>query len=186
MKITEKPKTPESNLAVIGIYMYDPSVFDICRTLKPAKGKAAAKSTSEDDKPKRGRKPKAATESAKVKKAEVVDEEDLSAEIEEEVEADAVQNAGETKEKLSGMKLEGERIDEEKNVIQEEGDKQIIDEIKKSGKKLPKEEHEKIGNMQKELFESTKQINETMANLGPLLKQAQGIKKQFMELGLVK
>jgi len=35
-KIVEKPKTPESNLAVIGIYMYDPAVFDICRTLKPS------------------------------------------------------------------------------------------------------------------------------------------------------
>ena len=35
-KIVEKPKTPESNLAVIGIYMYDPLVFDICRTLKPS------------------------------------------------------------------------------------------------------------------------------------------------------
>jgi glucose-1-phosphate thymidylyltransferase len=36
LKIVEKPKQPESNLAVIGIYMYDPSVFDICRTLKPS------------------------------------------------------------------------------------------------------------------------------------------------------
>lgn len=36
MKIVEKPKSPEGNLAVIGIYMYDPSVFDICRTLKPS------------------------------------------------------------------------------------------------------------------------------------------------------
>ena len=35
-KIVEKPKTPESNLAVIGIYLYDPAVFDICRTLKPS------------------------------------------------------------------------------------------------------------------------------------------------------
>lgn len=36
LKIVEKPKQPESNLAVIGIYMYDPSVFEICRTLKPS------------------------------------------------------------------------------------------------------------------------------------------------------
>ena len=36
LKIVEKPKAPETNLAVIGIYMYDPSVFDICRTLKPS------------------------------------------------------------------------------------------------------------------------------------------------------
>lgn len=36
VKIVEKPKVPETNLAVIGIYLYDPSVFDICRTLKPS------------------------------------------------------------------------------------------------------------------------------------------------------
>jgi len=35
-KIVEKPKEPETNLAVIGIYMYDHEVFDICRTLKPS------------------------------------------------------------------------------------------------------------------------------------------------------
>jgi len=35
-KIVEKPKEPETNLAVIGIYMYDAEVFDICRTLKPS------------------------------------------------------------------------------------------------------------------------------------------------------
>jgi glucose-1-phosphate thymidylyltransferase len=36
VKIVEKPKQPETNLAVIGIYLYDPAVFDICRTLKPS------------------------------------------------------------------------------------------------------------------------------------------------------
>ncbi len=36
LRIVEKPKAPESNLAVIGIYMYDAAVFDICRTLKPS------------------------------------------------------------------------------------------------------------------------------------------------------
>ena len=36
LKIVEKPKQPETNLVVIGIYMYDPSVFEICRTLKPS------------------------------------------------------------------------------------------------------------------------------------------------------
>ena len=36
LKIVEKPKEPETNLAVIGIYMYDADVFDICRTLKPS------------------------------------------------------------------------------------------------------------------------------------------------------
>ena len=36
LKIVEKPREPEANLAVIGIYMYDSDVFDICRTLKPS------------------------------------------------------------------------------------------------------------------------------------------------------
>jgi glucose-1-phosphate thymidylyltransferase len=35
-KIVEKPKKPETNLAVIGIYMYDNTVFDIIKTLKPS------------------------------------------------------------------------------------------------------------------------------------------------------
>ncbi len=36
VKITEKPRRPESNLAVIGVYMYDNRVFDIISTLKPS------------------------------------------------------------------------------------------------------------------------------------------------------
>jgi glucose-1-phosphate thymidylyltransferase len=36
VRIVEKPKRPKSNLAVIGIYLYDASVFDIIRTLKPS------------------------------------------------------------------------------------------------------------------------------------------------------
>lgn len=36
IKIEEKPKDPKSNLAVIGIYMYDNRVFDIIRTLEPS------------------------------------------------------------------------------------------------------------------------------------------------------
>ena len=36
VNIIEKPKQPRSNLAVIGIYMYDERVFDIVKTLKPS------------------------------------------------------------------------------------------------------------------------------------------------------
>jgi glucose-1-phosphate thymidylyltransferase len=34
--IEEKPKQPKSNYAVTGIYLYDGSVFDKCRNLKPS------------------------------------------------------------------------------------------------------------------------------------------------------
>ncbi|MCP4713419.1 MAG: NTP transferase domain-containing protein [Planctomycetes bacterium] len=34
--IVEKPSEPKTNLAVIGIYMYDGEVFDIVKTLKPS------------------------------------------------------------------------------------------------------------------------------------------------------
>jgi glucose-1-phosphate thymidylyltransferase len=36
LHIVEKPKVPKSNLAVIGIYMFDGRVFDIVKTLKPS------------------------------------------------------------------------------------------------------------------------------------------------------
>ncbi|MCX5807396.1 MAG: sugar phosphate nucleotidyltransferase [Proteobacteria bacterium] len=36
INIVEKPRQPKSNLAVIGIYMYDARVFDIVKTLKPS------------------------------------------------------------------------------------------------------------------------------------------------------
>ncbi|MFG0257712.1 MAG: sugar phosphate nucleotidyltransferase [Phycisphaerales bacterium JB043] len=36
VEIIEKPKSPPSNLAVTGIYMYDNDVFDIAQTLKPS------------------------------------------------------------------------------------------------------------------------------------------------------
>jgi len=34
--IEEKPKKPKSDYAIIGIYFYDASVFDIIRSLKPS------------------------------------------------------------------------------------------------------------------------------------------------------
>lgn len=36
VSIEEKPKKPKSEYAVTGIYMYDPHVFDVIRTLKPS------------------------------------------------------------------------------------------------------------------------------------------------------
>jgi len=36
VRIEEKPKNPQSNYAVIGIYMYDSTVFDYIRRLKPS------------------------------------------------------------------------------------------------------------------------------------------------------
>jgi len=36
ISIVEKPKKPESNLAVTGCYVYDNKIFDIIRTLKPS------------------------------------------------------------------------------------------------------------------------------------------------------
>ena len=36
VKIVEKPKKPESDLAVTGIYLYDEKVFDVIKTLKPS------------------------------------------------------------------------------------------------------------------------------------------------------
>jgi glucose-1-phosphate thymidylyltransferase len=36
VRIDEKPKSPKSEYAVIGIYMYDAEVYDIIRTLKPS------------------------------------------------------------------------------------------------------------------------------------------------------
>jgi len=35
--IEEKPKNPKSNLAVTGVYLYDATVFDKCRELKPSR-----------------------------------------------------------------------------------------------------------------------------------------------------
>ena len=35
-RIVEKPETPPSNLAVIGVYMYGPDVFEVIPTLKPS------------------------------------------------------------------------------------------------------------------------------------------------------
>lgn len=35
-RIVEKPKDPQSNLAVVGVYMYDPQVYDVIRNLNPS------------------------------------------------------------------------------------------------------------------------------------------------------
>ncbi|MBN2058479.1 MAG: NTP transferase domain-containing protein [Candidatus Saganbacteria bacterium] len=37
VSIEEKPKKPKSDLVIAGIYLYDPEVFKIVRTLKPSK-----------------------------------------------------------------------------------------------------------------------------------------------------
>src|SRR3990172_5266251 len=37
LRIEEKPESPQSDYAVIGIYMYDGEVYDIIRTLKPSR-----------------------------------------------------------------------------------------------------------------------------------------------------
>jgi glucose-1-phosphate thymidylyltransferase len=36
VRIEEKPTTPASNYAIIGIYMYDEQVFDFIRSLQPS------------------------------------------------------------------------------------------------------------------------------------------------------
>jgi glucose-1-phosphate thymidylyltransferase len=36
LRIEEKPKEPKSDFAVIGIYFYDPTVFEVIQTLVPS------------------------------------------------------------------------------------------------------------------------------------------------------
>ena len=36
LKITEKPKNPDSDFAVTGLYMYDSRVFDFIKNIKPS------------------------------------------------------------------------------------------------------------------------------------------------------
>ena len=38
VRIEEKPKEPKSKYAVIGIYLYDATVFDMIKSLKPSRG----------------------------------------------------------------------------------------------------------------------------------------------------
>ena len=45
ISIEEKPKAPKTKYAVIGIYMYDPSVFEIIKTLRPS-GRGERKGSS--------------------------------------------------------------------------------------------------------------------------------------------
>jgi glucose-1-phosphate thymidylyltransferase len=36
VRLTEKPAQPASNLALVGVYMFQPGIFDVCRSLEPS------------------------------------------------------------------------------------------------------------------------------------------------------
>src|SRR5204863_5880159 len=36
VRLTEKPNEPASDLALVGVYMFMPGIFDVCRSLKPS------------------------------------------------------------------------------------------------------------------------------------------------------
>jgi len=36
VQLTEKPSEPQSDLALVGVYMFQPGIFDVCRTLEPS------------------------------------------------------------------------------------------------------------------------------------------------------
>lgn len=36
VKLTEKPAEPASDLALVGVYMFQPGIFDVCRSLEPS------------------------------------------------------------------------------------------------------------------------------------------------------
>ncbi len=83
--------------------------------LKPAKASKAAKTVADDDKPKRGRKPKAAAEPVKAKKATVDEDEDLGdieEELEGEVEAEVEQVEAAEEEKAKPLRMKVSRAKE--------------------------------------------------------------------------
>jgi glucose-1-phosphate thymidylyltransferase len=36
VQLTEKPPEPKSDLALVGVYMFEPEIFDVCRSLEPS------------------------------------------------------------------------------------------------------------------------------------------------------
>jgi RNA polymerase primary sigma factor len=110
--------------------------------LKPAKASAkAAKAAGDDeDKPKRGRKPKAATESAKTKKPAGDEEEDLSdieEELEGEVEVVETAEVVEEEEKVKPLRMKVSRA-KERALMREFG----LDDTQLSEEEVAKRRHE--------------------------------------------
>ncbi|MCX2862711.1 RNA polymerase sigma factor RpoD [Paucibacter sp. PLA-PC-4] len=107
---------------------------------KAAKAVKAAATAGADDKPKRGRKPKAATETKKATAAEVeeVDLSDLEADLEGEPEAEAeVEEAGEDKPKAKPLRMKVSRA-KERALMREFG----LDETALTEEEVAKRRHE--------------------------------------------